>query len=114
MEFLKKKLVLYYFYLKFGIVLFLLEFCDWRVLDEFIKKYIMYVLFLVKLGYNFIKCLLLRFILKEICVVGFWFFWGFFWGGVVFFWLLLLLFFVVFFKLLLNYLLKINYCLNYI
>lgn len=84
MEVLKKKLVLYYFYLKFGIVLFLLEFCDLRVLDEFIKKYIMYVLFLVKLGYNFIKCLLLRFILKEICVVGL-FFWGFFLGGWCFF-----------------------------
>lgn len=81
MEVLKKKLVLYYFYLKIGIVLFLLEFCDLRVLDEFIKKYIMYVLFLVKLGYNFIKCLLLRFILKEIFVVGFCFLGVFFWGG---------------------------------
>lgn len=97
MEFLKKKLVLYYFYLKFGIVLFLLEFCDWRVLDEFIKKYIMYVLFLVKLGYNFIKCLLLRFILKEICVVGFCFFWVFFGGGVGVFLVVIIIIFCCFF-----------------
>lgn len=57
----------------------------------------MYVLFLAKLGYNFIKCLSLRSILKEICVVGFCFLGGFFGGGGVFL-VVIIIIFCCFFK----------------